>query len=221
MGTCLLYPAGSWKQLRVQQAEKGQQICSPGSVIREEFLPSYLSICGTTAHQKPPEELVSRASCAWWVPNSSHGNSCSFWVLLRAQGTRDGSLQLKCVPHQRITHSTWVSARSRLAGCCLAGLALLLQVWTCESWHVPCRCEQQSPSWAAKHAGDQKCPPLHPAFSWRHLMHTQGQVHRMSLVAISSLWPGREKKGEKKKKSLPFLAKSFLKLIVSALGTRH
>lgn len=179
------------------------------AITQEEFLPSYLSICGTTAPQKPPEERISRAPRAWWAPNSSHGNSCSFWVSLGARGAGDSSLQLEGVPYLRTAHSTRVTARSQIAGCCLAGLVVLLRAWICKSWHVACRCEQTSPGWVAKHAGDQKCPPLHLAFSWRHLMHDQGQAHRMSLVTVGSLWPGREKQGEKEKRVFYFWLKVF------------
>lgn len=222
MGTCLLHPFGTGNHLRVQKAKSGQGICNPGSFPWEEVLSFYLSTCDTGAPQNP---LKNRS----WEPHVSGEplilpmeTAAHSVFLLGAWGMRHGSLQLECLPHWRITHSVWAPARSRMAGCCLTGLVLLLQVQICESWHTPCPYEQQSPSRAAKHAGDQECPPFHLAFGWGHLIHGQGQIHRMSLVAVSCLWPGRGKKGEKTKTHhLMVLASSFLKLVVSALGTRQ
>lgn len=191
MSICLLHPGQVGNQLRVQKAESTREICNPSSFTREEVLPLYLSRRDTGAPQNPPKdrswECHVPGECLI-LPTETEGH---LGFLLGAWRMRDGSLQLECLPHWRITHSVWVPARSRMVGCCLTGLGLLLQVQICKSWHIPFSCKQQSPSWlpGMRENLHHFTPPS--AEKW------SGQAHRMSCVAISWLWPGREKNGEK------------------------
>lgn len=191
----LWHPPGARNQPRVRKAESGQEICNPGSFTQEEVVPFYQSMWYQCSSKSSKEQILGSPGAPLILPMET---AAHLGFLLRAWGIRDGSLQLECLPHWRITHSIWVPASSQMAGWCLTGLGLLLQVQICESWHIPFSCEQQSPSCTAKHAGE--CPPLHLAFSWGHLIHGLGQAHRMSPWC-GHHWPvTRERKKEKRQK---------------------
>lgn len=137
MGIYILHPSGAGNQLGVQKARSGREICNPGFFMWEEVLLLYLSICDTSVPQKLPKNNRS------WEPRVPgeplifpKETAAHLWFLVGAWGRRDGSLQLECLPHWRITHSVWVPARSRITGCCLTGIGLLLQAWICGSWQV-------------------------------------------------------------------------------------
>lgn len=204
MGTHISHPAGAGNQLGVKKSKSGQEICNPGSFTWEEILPFCLSICDTSVLQNPPknrswEPYVPGEPLILPMETAGH-----LGVLLRAWGMRHGSLQLECLPHWRITHSVWVPARSQMAGCCLTGLGILLQVQICKSWHIPFSCKQQSPSWAAKHA--EECPPLHLAF-WYRSGTSSHDISRGHLLLVT-----RERKKWRKDKNpsyFMFLTSSF------------
>lgn len=191
------------------------------AVTQEEFLPFYLSICGTTAPQKAPEK-ISRAPRAWWAPNSSHGNSCSFWVLLGARRAGDGSRQLEGVPYLRTAHTQHPGASqepdSRVLPRRSSGppVSMDLRKLACS---LPLRTD-------VPRLGCQACwrPKMSTTSPGLQLKASDAQPGTGSQdVSCDCRFPvTREREtGGKGKKSLLFLAKSFSKLIVSALGTRH
>lgn len=130
-------------------------------------------------------------------------------MLVFAQDPRDKrqlpSARLRPLPEDY----SRVPARSQMAGSCFTGPGLLLQAWIYGSCHVPCCCKKQYPSWVAKHAGDQRCLPLHLTFSWRQVMHRQGWAHGTSLEVLLSVVKAKQIHSRRRENSLACWKSSF------------